>query len=181
MRLHYETDRLYLKILQPDAAPHVLGFYLDNREVFEQYEPARPRHFYTERYQYSLLQGEYNAAIRLSSIRFWVFCKSDPGQIIGTISFHNVQRSIFQCCQVGYKFDQRFWHQGYASEALLQGVKIMFYELKLHRIEAYVMPDNTPSLHLLESLGFEREGLVRDYAQIRGIWEPHYLYALLNG
>ena len=55
MKMKYETDRLILKILPDTAAGRVLQFYLDNREVFEQFEPDRPQNFYTMEYQKTLL------------------------------------------------------------------------------------------------------------------------------
>ena len=37
MNLIYETDRLILKVLRPEAAKKGLCFYLDNKEHFEKY------------------------------------------------------------------------------------------------------------------------------------------------
>ena len=63
-----------------------------------------------------------------------VFLKENPTQIIGTVCFRDIVHSIYETCEVGYKFDPDFWHQGYATETLLEGIEIMFYDLKLHRI-----------------------------------------------
>ena len=38
MNLIYETDRLILKVLRPEAAKKVLCFYLENKELFEKYQ-----------------------------------------------------------------------------------------------------------------------------------------------
>ena len=53
--------------------------------------------------------------------------------------------------------------------------------LRLHRIEAACIPDNLRSLRLLEKAGFQREGLLRSYLRINGVWQDHYLYALVAG
>lgn len=179
MRLFYETDRLYLKILRGDHAPEVLRFYMDNKDIFEQYEPKRPDNFYTEAYQRSLLNIEFNTAIKLSAIRFWVFQKNDPDRIIGTVCFHDIMHSVYSSCELGYKFDQRYWHNGYATETLDFCVDLIFSELNLHRIEARVMPSNTASCQLLERLRFVREGLSRKSIRINGKWQDHYAYSLL--
>lgn len=179
MNLIYETDRLILKVLRPEDAKKVLCFYLDNKELFEKYEAARPENFYTVEYQKSTLLCEYNLTIQLSAVRFYVFLKEVPEQIIGTICFRNIVHSIYETCEVGYKFDSRFWHQGYATESLIEGINIMFDDLKLHRIEACVMPENQASIRLLESLYFKREGTLRQNACINGKWENHYLYSLI--
>lgn len=180
MNFSYETPRLILRVLQDEYSPAVLKFYLDNREVFEQYEAVRPDNFYTEQYQKTVLHVEYNMACRLTAVRFYVFRKENPAQIIGSISFRNIIRAAQQSCEAGYKFDTRFWHQGYASEALRQGIAVVFSDLALHRIEANVVPSNLPSVRLLERLGFSYEGLARQSARIRGKWEDHARYAIIN-
>ena len=180
MNLIYETDRLILKVLRPEAAKKVLCFYLDNKELFEKYEASRPDNFYTVKYQTSVLLCEYNLTVQLSAVRFYVFLKDDPDRIIGTICFRDITRSIYDSCEVGYKFDERFWHHGSATEALIEGIDIMFGDLGLHRITACVMPGNTPSIRLLESLYFKCEGLLRQNARIQGEWADHYLYSLIH-
>lgn len=180
MNCTYETERLILRVLRAENAPAVLQFYLDNRALFEQYEAARPDNFYTTRYQKTLLNAEYNLAFKLSAVRFYVFLKDAPEQIIGSICFRNITRAMLQSCEVGYKFDARFHHQGYAFEALTQGIDIIFQDVKLHRIVANVMPSNLPSIRLLENLDFSYEGLERQSALICGKWQDHARYALLN-
>ena len=59
MKMKYETDRLILKILPDTAVNQVLQFYLDNREIFELFEPDRPQNFYTVEHQKTLLHCEY--------------------------------------------------------------------------------------------------------------------------
>ena len=53
--------------------------------------------------------------------------------------------------------------------------------LRLHRIEAACIPDNAPSIALLERNGFRREGFARAYLKINGAWRDHLLFALLEG
>lgn len=179
MNMKYETDRLVLQILPDTEADRVLQFYLDNQESFEQYEADRPKNFYTRRYQKALLHCEYNLAVKQSAVRFWVFKKENPKQIIGTVSLQNIRRDFFQSCEIGYKFDKRNRKHGYAKESVTQCIKIAFEEIKLHRIEAYTLPDNMASRKLLEGLGFAWEGTKRQSAKLHGVWRDHEVYALL--
>lgn len=65
-------------------------------------------------------------------------------------------------------------------EALQSALQFIFNEIKLHRIEANIIPRNTPSIRLIENLGFMNEGLSKQYLKINGVWEDHYRFAKLN-
>ena len=66
------------------------------------------------------------------------------------------------------------------TETLTAVIHLAFTQLQLNRIEAWVMPDNIPSLNLLEKLDFRNEGLLRQ----SGYWENQfhdlYMMALLK-
>lgn len=182
MNFEYKTSRLILKILDdhPEHVSQALRFYDRNRLDFEKYEPMRPENFYTENYHATLLHCEHEMFFNLQFIRYWIYEKTNPDLIIGTVSFHNIIRSEFQRCCIGYKMDREFWHLGMAKEAISFLISQIFKELHLHRIEAYVMPENYNSIYLLDSLGFQREGLCRHTAKIQGKWTDHLLYALVD-
>jgi ribosomal-protein-alanine N-acetyltransferase len=66
------------------------------------------------------------------------------------------------------------------SEALRATIAHVFGTLKLHRIMANHLPENTRSAALLKKLGFAVEGYARDYLFIAGAWRDHVLTALTN-
>ncbi|EOD01178.1 Ribosomal-protein-S5p-alanine acetyltransferase [Caldisalinibacter kiritimatiensis] len=66
------------------------------------------------------------------------------------------------------------------TEALKMGIDIAFNELKLHRIEANIMPKNEASLRIVKKLGFYEEGVAKKYLKINGKWEDHIHMVLLN-
>lgn len=180
MNFQYETERLILKVLNPRDVKKVLQFQIENRELFEKYEPDRPENFYTLSHQESLLRFELKLAMKHSTIRFYVFCKNNPSKIIGTVCFHDIMRTAYSCTEIGYKFATGSQHLGYATEALEKGIQIMFEELHLHRINARVLPENTPSIRLLARLGFQQEGLERESILLHGVWEDHLRFGLVN-
>lgn len=69
--------------------------------------------------------------------------------------------------EIGYILRRDRWGRGYAREAVSAIVSHAFSEPALRRISADTDPDNRPSVRLLESLGFVREGV------LRGEWETH--------
>lgn len=179
MNMKYQTERLILEILTPSSCNEVLEFQSRNKELFERYEPTRPENFYTENYQHSVLKCELKLAMKLSTIRFYIMKRDNPTRIIGTVCLHDVIHMPYCCCEIGYKFDQEFHHHGYAREAVAKAIEIAFTDLNLHRVFARVMPENAPSISLLESLGFQQEGVERGCTQIQGVWQDHIRYGLL--
>jgi ribosomal-protein-alanine N-acetyltransferase len=179
MKFEYETPRLILKLLKPDKADQVLDFYLRDQALFEQFEPDRMTNFYTRQFQKQALTYEYNMAVKGNMLRYYVYEKEQPDRIIGTISIQHITRGYFSSCEIGYKFSAAVHHRGYATEALMLVTNRIFCDLKLHRIMAWVLPDNDASIRLLERVGFRREGICHGYLYLHGKWWDHAQYSLL--
>ncbi|ELV06400.1 Ribosomal-protein-S5-alanine acetyltransferase [Brachyspira hampsonii 30599] len=96
------------------------------------------------------------------------------------INFSNIYKGVFLSTTVGYKLDEFEQGKGYMTEALKAAIIIVFKELKLHRVEANIMPHNKPSLELAKRLGFEYEGLAKKYLKINGKWEDHVHMTIIN-
>ena len=178
--MEYQTERLLLKVLTPDYAEDVCEFLSANGPIFEKYEPTLPANYYTAEHQSVILSCEMKLALRTSSIRYYVFEKTNPDKIIGTVCLHDIKQSAYSCCEIGYKFDQNYWHKGYATEAVTMGVSIAFAALGLHRVYARVLPDNTASIRLLERISFAQEGVERQCVLINGIWQDHLRFSIIN-
>ena len=178
--MEYETERLILRVLTPDYAKAVCRFVSKNRDQFEIYEPILPANYYTWEHQQAILSGELKLALQTKNIRYYVFLKENPEQIIGTVALHNIATTAYSSCEVGYKFDTDYQHKGYAREAVALAVSVAFAALGLHRVYARVMPENTASIKLLKSLLFEEEGLERECIKIQGKWQDHLRFSLIN-
>lgn len=180
MKLCVETDRLILRALDESSCDMVLSFLCKGKDIFEKYEMARPPLYYTPMYQKSILAQEYTATLSNRYVRYYVFLKDDPSVVIGTVSCGSIIGEPYCCGTMGYKFDKDYWHKGYAREALRAVIEEIFQEIKLHKLIAYVMEGNMPSIELLEAVGFSLEGLCEKNLKVNGVWETHRLYGLLN-
>jgi len=179
-QVYLETPRLVLKTLTPSASSKVLEFYINNKDFLEEYEPERLPYFYTKQHQKQLLRWDLDGLHHLALVRVWIFKKEDLLTPIGTIALSNITRGVFQSCFLGYKIDKANKQQGYMTEGLSRMIDYAFSDLKLHRIEANIMPQNTASINLVKKIGFKEEGLARKYLQINGKWEDHIHMVLLN-
>lgn len=179
MKLIHTTNRLLLKVITPDYSWKVLEFYKNNQDFFELYEPDRVSSFYTELFQRTNLQYEYEHFLKGIYLRLWIFEKERPNDIIGTLCFSNIIRSAFLSCMVGYKIDASHCNQGYATESLSYAIhEIIFKEYGLHRVEALIHPTNEPSLRLMDKLQFQYEGFSRKSIRLNGNWEDHLRYSI---
>jgi len=102
----------------------------------------------------------------------------DDRPIIGRITLGRVTRGVFQNAYLGYWIDRDHQSSGLMTEAVRAVLKFAFGPLRLHRVQAGVMPENERSMRVLEKNGFWREGLALRYLKIAGEWRDHVLFAL---
>lgn len=99
--------------------------------------------------------------------------------IIGSINLSQISRGGFQSAYLGYFVGELYSERGYMTEAMQLMLQYAFEGLRLHRIEANVQPENTPSLALVKRAGFVREGYSRRYLKVCGRWRDHERWAIL--
>lgn len=179
MNLNYETERLQLLVCNEEYASTLLSFVTENRTFFSPWEPYHPLPFYTEGFQAQVLRAEFQAMLHNTYFRYYLFLKEDPDTIIGTVSFSGISRTDDKSCRVGYKLSKTHTGNGYAAEALHFLLPELHKSLGIHRVEADIMPQNTPSIRLIERLGFAYEGIARSSHEIGGIWSDHLRYSYI--
>jgi len=175
-----ETQRLILKTANGELAAPYLDFLIVNKVFFHDWSPARDEEYYTLERQEEEMRTNNGLMQEENAIRFYLSPKEKPHKIIGDMGFMNIVKGGFLSCHLGYRMDEQHTNQGYMEEALREAILFIFNKVKLHRIEANIMPHNKPSIRLVEKLGFEHEGLAKKYLKINGKWKDHIHYVLLN-
>ncbi len=84
-----------------------------------------------------------------------------------------------QAAKLGGAIAAAHWGQGYAIDAARTLIGHGFTALGLHRISAAIGPDNTPSIAMVNRLGFSQEGRLRDHVYTNGAWRDSELYSVL--
>jgi ribosomal-protein-alanine N-acetyltransferase len=173
------STNIHIRLLSVDDAPAMLDLQLENKAFFEKFAMERNSDYYTlENIQKRLKMFAENA--KLDEDYFFGIFTNDSSRLIGTINLFAIMRGSIQSAFVGYFLDEKHNGKGYTTEAVKLIVKYAFDELKLHRVEAGVMPHNTGSIRVLEKAGFEKEGLARKNVKINGKWEDHQQMAIVN-
>lgn len=179
LTMDYSTDRLSIRSTRIEDASKYQKYLVDNRSFLQPWQPNREDDFYALENIVTLFEKQIEENIERKSINLYLFMKSEQ-EIIGTISLSNIVYGAFLSGYLGYNLCEAYADKGYMTEALGKALKLFFDEMKLHRIEANVMPRNIRSKKLLQKLGFECEGVSKKYLKINGKWEDHEHHVLLN-
>lgn len=173
-----EGKNIYIRFLEESDAPEYLNLELKNRCFFEKYSANRPSDYYTIEAQINLIKRSIIRREKDEMYLLGIF-KKTSNALLGNITLSQILRGPLQSCLIGYKLDLNHNGKGYMSEAVSLAVKYAFEELKLHRIEAGVMPSNPGSMRVLEKAGFTKEGIARKNVMVNGNWEDHQMLAII--
>jgi RimJ/RimL family protein N-acetyltransferase len=99
------------------------------------------------------------------------------GEKLGSIGIKMVNHDA-KIAEVGFMMKPSAQGKGYASEALALLKAYAFEELRLNKLSAICSVHNAGSFKLLEKLGFEREGCLRQNTLINNKLVDDYLYGL---
>jgi [ribosomal protein S5]-alanine N-acetyltransferase len=109
----------------------------------------------------------------------WGIALLTDDTLIGTVTLFHPDFT-HRRADIGYALGRAHWRQGYMHETLRAVLDYAFSVLDLHRIEADVDPRNTASVRILERLGFQREGYLRERWQVNGEVQDSLFYGLLR-
>lgn len=108
----------------------------------------------------------------------FLVCRRDDHAIVGTINMNEIVRGVFQSAYLGYYALGPSVGSGYMHEGLGLVLRVGFGAMRLHRMEANIIPENERSARLVQRLGFRLEGRSPRYLKIGGRWRDHDRYAL---
>lgn len=81
---------------------------------------------------------------------------------------------------LGYTLRRDQWGKGIGTEAAQVLLEFGFETLGMHRIWATASPENLQSRKILEKIGMQFEGILREDMLIRGEYRDSALYAILE-
>lgn len=120
---------------------------------------------------------EYVMKFNQSNHKAYLLIK-DASEIVGVFNISEMVKGCFQSAYLGYYCFKSYSNKGYMSQGLKIVLKEIFLNLKLHRIEANIQPNNLQSIHLVKANKFSLEGYSKNYLQVNGVWKDHERWAL---
>lgn len=168
------TPRLILRELNPPVARHLFNNHT-GPEIFHMLGCGSEEDYLAikERYWVNFTDNP-----RLS-FRSWLLIDPKTRGLIGDCSFHSwwIRHNY---AEAGYGiWDEHYKGKGLMSEALGKILQVGFEEMKLQRVEAFVIPGNKPSIRILQKFGFRREGFMRRRFNYEGRMKDTIAFSLL--
>ena len=168
------TQRLLLRQLHPADAADVFGFRSDGEVQKYNSEPMTHISQSLE-LVYQMLEG-YASQKSLC----WGVTLHEENRVIGLFTL-NSWDTWHRHAEIGYDLARAYWGQGLASEALDALLRFAFEAMELNHIEADTLAVNSASVRLLDRLGFQLEGVRREYIlEADGLYYDSAIYGLLR-
>lgn len=145
MKQMLETDRLLLRELSVKDAVHFYELNKDSEvmrftgdQPFQNIELART---FLENYDHYRLYG----------FGRWAVLSKENGSFLGWCGLKYTKE--LEEVDVGFRFYQKYWNQGFATEAAKACVDYGLSKLKIPEILGRAMKDNAASIKVLEKIG----------------------------
>ena len=173
-----QTDRLLLREFQSQ----------DVAVVFEIFRREDVNRYVGGELMQSITEAEERVKTRLNlfrdgmGVRWAITLLENPTRLIGSCGYFNLRRGT-ETREMGYELHPDYWNRGLVTEALRAVLNFAFSTespAHVHRMEAIVIPETIPSIRVLEKLGFQLEGIRREFGYWKGSYQDVCLYALLD-
>ena len=177
--LALDTEHLRLAVLRKSEAPRACEYFVKNRDFHKQFSQTHTDDYFTVPVQKKYLAYDCESFLEGSLVPLWITEKGSD-KLIGRVSFFNFAYGGMMSCAVGYHLDKDYEGRGIMSEALRSSMAFVFDEYKMHRIEAFILPENERSVSLVKRAGFTYEGYRKSYMHINGKYRDHEAFYILE-
>ena len=170
-----ETDRLILREMTLDD----VEFYFRHFNNYKVVEgccfpgPKTVEAANEELELYCIKPFKENRGIR------WGIVRKSGDELIGTCGYYDWNKAARRA-EIGYDLDPAYWREGIMTEALRAVLQYGFERMELNRIQAIIDSRNTRSLKIVYTLGFKKEGVLRQRSYFNGQYRDDVCFSLLK-
>ncbi|MCD4656075.1 MAG: GNAT family N-acetyltransferase [Planctomycetes bacterium] len=108
----------------------------------------------------------------------WGIVHKKSGKMIGTCGFTAWIPGYYKG-EIGYSLAQKFWNLGLTTEAIRKVIEFGFTKIKLNRIEARCWLNNPASERVMQKVGMQFEGSLRETMFVKKRFRTLKLYSIL--
>jgi len=162
---HLESERLLLRPFDLADAPAV-------RELARERDVASTTLLVPHPYEDGMAEqwiSTHQQRFELGELACFAIVLKQEQALIGAIDL--AIRAEHQRAELGYWIGKPFWARGYCTEAARLVVRYGFEDLGLNRIAAHHMSRNPASGRVLEKIGMQHEGRLKQYVHKWDVFE----------
>lgn len=168
-------NNINLRALEPEDLEFV--YAIENDEAIWEVSNTQTPYskFLIRQYLENANQDIYEAKqLRLA------ICKNDSEKAIGLIDLFDFDPRNNRA-GIGIVIQNEIDRtQGFGKEALALLIEFSFTQLQLHQLFANIGVDNTSSLNLFATFGFQKIGIKKDWIYCNNSYKDEAIYQLLN-
>lgn len=166
---------IYLRALEPEDLDFVYAVE-NNETIWEVSNTQTPySRFLIRQYLEHAHQDIYEAKqLRLA------ICKNNSAKALGLIDLFDFDPKNKRAGVGIIIQDENDRHSGYGSQALGLLIQYAFEQLQLHQLYANISTENTASLSLFTTFGFEKIGVKKDWNFTRNRFHDEALFQLIK-
>ncbi|MDP2387873.1 MAG: GNAT family protein [Bacteroidota bacterium] len=169
-----ETERLLLRELNPEGYAQLFNSNSD--------EQIKAFFGFTTEEQLKEEKNRFEKGLTTfnKSFKFFFIAEKQNNETIGWCGYHTWYITHNRA-EIGYMLNSdEHKGKGYMKETLRYVIDHGFDKMNLHRIEAFVEPENEPSLKLMKGFGFTKEGTLREHYFKNSKMEDSVVFSLLR-
>jgi RimJ/RimL family protein N-acetyltransferase len=112
---------------------------------------------------------------------YLAICLREDGKMIGYTSINSIDCRNLKAEWGGTIIGEKdFWGKGYATEAAMLMLEYLFEQYPMHKCYGYCLEEHQVTEKMLLSLGFTKEGFVRDDVFKDGEFKSKLLFSILR-
>lgn len=109
----------------------------------------------------------------------WGLFHKEHSKLIGDCGFIKWDASQARA-ELDYLLSKEYWNQGLMTEAVKEVIRFGFEKMQLNRIQAICELDNIASARVMEKVGMQFEGVLRNYIQHEGKPLDMKMYSIIR-
>jgi [ribosomal protein S5]-alanine N-acetyltransferase len=173
--IQLQTPRLSLRPLKLGDAENLLSMHADRENM--QFSNGLP--WTAIEQAHDLIQSSKAWLVSGRHLCLGIASR-ETDEVFGTCTLFDID-SGSRRGELGFILSSQQRNKGYMTEALRALLLHAFDGLNLNRVEADTDPMNAQAIKLLEALGFQREGLLRERWIVGNLKSDSAFYGLLRG
>ena len=169
------NDKLSLISPKLDQATELYKLIEKNRQYLNKYitfsenkdSPNRVKLFLQEISSFNIGGQKFNLLIQFN------------GRIVGLIGFHKIDR-LHARAEIGYWLGEDYQGKGIMREAITKFLQHGFDALAVNKVELFTLTSHDRNIRMVESVGFKKEGVLKEHYFMHGAFKDAMLYRMLK-